>query len=166
MVKNLFLVRHAEAAEANANQRDFERELTPKGYRDAPRVGRYLFEKQFQPNIIWSSNAQRAIATSELMAEQLKFDPHRIKTSEDIYHASVRSLLQLITEQKNSHDQVLVVGHNPAMTYLAEYLTGEEIGDMLPCSVVHITFDVEHWMEVSQDSGNLEAYLIPDNLIL
>ncbi len=166
MVKNLFLVRHAEAAEANANQRDVERELTAKGYRDAPRVGRYLFEQQLQPSIIWSSNAQRAMATAELVAEQMKYDTLKIKTSEDIYHASVRSLLQLINEQKDAHDQVLIVGHNPAISYLAEYLTGEEIGDMMPCGVVHVTFEVEKWAEVSQDTGKMAYYLTPDKLAM
>lgn len=164
MAKTLLLVRHAEAAEANANQRDAERELTPKGYRDAPRIGRYLFDKQVLPHVIWSSTAQRALATSELIAEQLKFDTLKIKTSVDIYQASVRSLLQLVNEQKEQHEQVLIVGHNPAITYLAEYLTGEEIGDMVPCGVVYVSFAVDEWGQISQDTGTLEAYLQPDHL--
>lgn len=166
MIKNLFLVRHAEAAEPTANQRDIERELTPKGYRDAPRVGRYLFEQQWRPEVILSSSAQRAVATAELLAEQLKFDTNKIKYSEDIYQASVRSLLNVITEQKDSHDQIVIVGHNPVLTYLAEYLSGEEIGNMVACGVAHIQFEINNWAEVSKETATLVSYKTPENMTI
>ncbi len=166
MVKNLFLIRHAESAEPSANQRDIERELTPKGYRDAPRVGRYLFEQQWLPDVILSSSAQRAVATAELLAEQLKFDTSKIKYSEDVYQASVRSLLNIIAEQKDMYNQIIVVGHNPVLTYLAEYLSGEEIGNMVACGVAHIQFEIESWAEVSKDNAKLISYKTPENMTI
>lgn len=164
MVKNLFLIRHAEAAEPSANQRDRERDLTPKGYRDAPRVGRFLFEKQYHPDAILSSTAQRSIATTELLAEQLKFDTSRIVYLEELYQASVRSLFNLLSEQK--HDQIILVGHNPVLTYLAEYLTGEEIGSIVPCGVVHIRLETDTWATISKDNATLVSYLMPEDMTL
>lgn len=166
MVKNLFLIRHAETAEANANQRDIERGLTPKGYIDASRVGRYLFEKQCHPDIILSSTAQRAMATTELLAEQLKFDANKIMYLEELYQASVRSLFNLLTEQKESHTQIVVVGHNPVLTYLAEYLTGEEIGSIVPCGVVKIQFDSHSWSTISKDLAKLVSYTMPEYMTI
>lgn len=163
MIKNLFLIRHAEAAESNANQRDKERDLTPKGYRDAPRVGRYLFEKQYHPDAILSSTAQRAVATTELLAEQLKFDVSKIIYLEELYQASVRSMFNLLAEQK--HDSIVIVGHNPVLSYLAEYLTGEEIGSMAPCGVAHIQFESDTWSAISKDNASLVSYLMPENMI-
>lgn len=164
MVRNLFLVRHAEAAEANASQRDIERDLTPKGYRDAPRVGRYLFEQQCRPEVILSSAAQRAMATAELLAEQLKFDTGKIKYMEELYQASVRSILQLVGEQKENCQQIMIIGHNPVLTYLAEYLTGQEIGSIASCGVVNIKFILDNWSEISQDTAELLTYTTPEEM--
>lgn len=166
MTKNLFLIRHAEAAEPNANQRDIERDLTPKGYRDAPRVGRYLFEKQVHPDLIMSSTAQRAMATTELLAEQLKFDVNKINYLEELYQASVRSLFNLLAEQKEKHNFIVIIGHNPVLTYLAEYLTGEEIGSVVPCGVVHIQLESETWATISKDTATLVSYLMPEHITL
>lgn len=166
MVRNLFLIRHAQAAKPSTGQRDIERDLTPKGYRDAPRAGRYMFEQQWQPDIILSSSAQRAMATAGLLAEQLRFDTNRIKYLEELYQASVRSLLHLVSEQKDAQKQIIIVGHNPALTYLAEYLTGQEIGNIVTCGIVNIKVDADSWAEISKDTAELASYIMPENIIL
>lgn len=166
MVRNLFLIRHAKAAEPSASQKDINRDLAPKGYQDAPRAGRYMFEQQWHPDIILSSSAQRAMATAELLAEQLRFDTNRIKYLEELYQASVRSMLQLLSEQKDTQQQIIIVGHNPVLSYLAEYLTGQEIGSIVPCGIVNIRLETDTWAEISKDTAELDSYTIPENMIL
>lgn len=165
MVKNLFLVRHAESSEAVAGIKDIERELTAKGYRDAPRVGRYLFELNIHPGAMLCSSAQRARVTAELMAEQLKYELHKIDFSDDLYNASVRTLLRIINELKDSWDNVIIIAHNPAVSYLAEYLSGEAIGNIVPAGTVNLTFEVEQWKEVSEGTGKLITYTTPESII-
>lgn len=162
--KNLFLVRHAEATESGAGQKDVDRAVTPTGYQDAPRIGRYLYLKECQPDVIISSDAVRAQTTAILLAEQLKYERHKIQYTEEIYKASVRSLLSLINDQKNSYTQVLIVGHNPVLTYLAEYLTKEDIGPIAPCGVVHLMCDAESWTELSEGNVQLIDYMFPEKL--
>ncbi len=162
--KNLFLVRHAEATELGSGQKDTDRALTPTGYQDAPRIGRYLFLKECQPDVILSSDAIRAQTTAMLLAEQFKYERHKIQYTEDIYKASVRSLLSIINNQKDTYSQVLIVGHNPVLTYLAEYLTKKEIGSISPCGVVHLTCDADSWMEFSEGNAKLEDYMFPEKL--
>ncbi|WKN30464.1 histidine phosphatase family protein [Porifericola rhodea] len=165
MVKNLFLVRHAEAAEAIAGIKDIERDLTAKGYRDAPRVGKYLFELNVSTDAMLSSSAQRARATAELMAEQLKYEQHKIAYVEELYNASVRSMLQIINEAKPHWNKLIVVAHNPSISYLAEYLSGEAIGNMVPAGMVNLSFEIDNWSEVSEGLGKLEKYVTPDTII-
>ncbi|WPP50252.1 SixA phosphatase family protein [Catalinimonas niigatensis] len=165
MVKNLFLVRHAESSEAVAGIKDIERELTAKGYRDAPRLGRYLFELNIHPDAMFSSNAQRARATAELMAEQLKYEIHKIEFSEDLYNASVRTLLRIINEAKDDWHTLIIIAHNPAVSYLAEYLSREAIGNIVPGGVVNLTFEIEGWKEVSEGTGKLLSTIDPENII-
>lgn len=165
MVKKLFLGRHAESAEAVAGIKDIERDLTAKGYRDAPRVGKYLFEQNLLPDAVISSTAQRAKATAELMAEQLKYELHKIDFSEDLYNASVRTLLRIINEAQNTWSNLILVAHNPAISYLAEYLSRENIGSIVPGGMVILSFEIDSWEEVSEANGTLDLYVQPDQII-
>lgn len=165
MVKNLFLVRHAESGEAVAGLKDIERDLTAKGYRDAPRLGKYLFDQGMHPDVMFSSSAQRARATAELMAEQLRFETHKIDFSEDLYNASVRTLLRFINEAKDDWNNIILVAHNPAVSYLAEYLSREDIGNIVPAGMVNLSFDIASWQAVSEGRGKLVAYVTPENIV-
>lgn len=165
MVKKLFLGRHAESAEAVAGIKDIERDLTAKGYRDAPRVGRYLFEQNLLPDAMLASSAQRAQATAELMAEQLKFELNKITFSEDLYNASVRTLLSQINGAQNTWGNLYIIAHNPAISYLSEYLTRENIGSIVPGGMVILSFDIDGWEEVSEGNARLMSYLQPDQII-
>lgn len=165
MVKDLILVRHAEAAETMAGVKDIERELTAKGYRDAPRIGRYLHEQGFYPDMMISSTAQRARATAELLAEQLKFELDQISYAEDLYNASVRTLLGIVNEAQPGWNKLVLVGHNPAISYLSEYLTGEDTGNMEPAAFVHLQFELDDWSLVSAQTGVCIAHKTPDNTI-
>lgn len=162
--KNLYLVRHAEATELGAGQKDIDRALTPTGYQDAPRIGRYLYLHECYPDLIISSDAIRAQTTAMLLAEQLKFERHKIQYTEEIYKASVRSLLGIINQQRDTYTQVIIVGHNPVLTYLAEYLTKKEIGSVVPCGVVHLACKAESWMEFSEGNVELVDYVFPEKL--
>ena len=165
MVKNLILVRHAEATEGGAGVKDIERELTAKGHRDAPRIGRYFYENQILPDMILSSSAQRARSTAELMAEQLKYELNQISYVDELYNASVRTLLSTINQGDDAWSILVLVGHNPAISYLSEYLSGEPIGSMDPASYVQIEFEADSWQEVSQNSGRFIIYQTPENTI-
>ena len=55
MIKKLFIVRHAQAKEATYGQKDFDRELTPDGLRDALHLGAFFKNELIIPDtILWS----------------------------------------------------------------------------------------------------------------
>ncbi len=164
MPKKLFLVRHAKTEEGSFEKRDFDRELVNRGLQDATRLGKYFNTKDIKPDQILSSDAPRAYATAELIASQMGYELSRIYKNHDIYEASVRTLLQLVSNLKNDWNSVMIVGHNPPINYLAEYLTGADIGHMYTGSCAIITFKTNFWMEASQDSGYLEEYVIAKKL--
>lgn len=164
MSKKLFLVRHAKTEEGTIDKRDFDRVLTNRGLQDATRLGKYFNTKSDNPDQILSSDAARAYATAELIASQVGYELSRIHINHEIYEASVRTLFQLVSDLKDEWDSVMIVGHNPPINYLAEYLTGADIGHMYTGSCACITFDTNSWMEASQGSGELEEYIIAKKL--
>jgi phosphohistidine phosphatase len=155
MNKVLLIVRHAQAEQTNNVQKDFSRELNTTGYADSSRMGRYLASKKLMPDAVFSSPAHRARTTAQLLAEQLGFNYDLIVFDQEIYEASVRKLMQLINGLAETQTQVMIVGHNPHLTYLAEYLTQQEIGNIPTCGVVAITFGNQPWKEVSNGTGKL-----------
>ncbi len=161
---HLYLLRHARTLEREGNQHDFDRFLSPVGLQNATRMGIYLKQNSIDFDIIVSSPADRARKTAELIAEQIKKDTKTIHFNEEIYEASVRNLLKTVNSLKNMWENVLIVGHNPAISYLAEYLTGEAIGSITTCGLVHLTFKNMSWDMVGEKSGNLVSYLTPDSL--
>jgi phosphohistidine phosphatase len=164
MPRYLYLVRHAQSAEKQVNQNDFGRELTSTGVKQALLVGNYLLQQQIMPDVIMTSTAERARMTASVMADALKADPEKINLQEDLYEASTRTFFQFITQLEDHLHHVLCVAHNPVVTYLAEYLTGAEVGDMVPAGMAMIKFNIQSWKEVSQGNGELENYITPEML--
>ncbi len=154
MVKKLILLRHAEAS--SEADKDFNRPLTGNGQRAARHLAQWFEENDITIDRIYSSSAIRAISTAEILAERLGVS---VKKEEELYESSVRIFLRLINETNAGFDVVLYLGHNPTITYLGEYLTGEPL-NMEPAGATIIDLDTR-WQEVSEKSGTLVQYLSP-----
>ena len=162
MPKYLVLMRHAKSDWSVAGQRDFDRELNVRGHNNAPRMGgRLATELGFSPDLVLSSPATRAKLTAEYVCEQLKYPLEKIVFEEDIYEASVRTLLRLTNELPDGADKILIFGHNPGLTYFAEFLTKKEINNIPTSGIVCIKFEIDTWKMVSEGLGNLEWFVYP-----
>lgn len=164
MKKNLYILRHAQSDEKMSDQQDFDRTLNSTGLQNATKMGINFHQKEVQFDIIISSPAIRALSTASLIAEQVKYDPSRIHQNSEIYEASIRTLLRVVNQLKEEWKSVLLVGHNPSTTYLAEYITKSEIGNMTTCGVAQLSFNKMSWEEISEGNGELVGYEYPDLL--
>jgi phosphohistidine phosphatase len=164
MHRYLYLLRHAESKEKQVGQDDQERKLTPRGMREALLIGTYLFKEKTTIDIIISSPAERAKATAGLVVDGLKWDSQRITFSDELYEASSRTFFNFLAALDDIHKHVMCISHNPVISYVAEYLTKEEIGDMAPGSFVAIKFNIDTWKEVGEGNGQLENYIYPEML--
>jgi phosphohistidine phosphatase len=156
MPKTLYLIRHAEATPKEARQEDKSRELTQGGVKDSLHLGAWFAQHNTHWDLIVSSSALRAEQTANLLAEAMKLDHPRILPEDVLYDASVRQFLQYVNNIEDAYHSVAIVGHNPAISYLAEYLTKADIGDMPAGSAVIIRFDFSSWKPVSENTGGLE----------
>ncbi len=162
-MKFLTLIRHAKSSRDNPRQRDQSRPLNPRGLRDAPAMGKYLDTTfRFAPDTIVSSPATRAITTARLMAEALGYSEWRIRQDERIYEAPVDSLLEVLREQEDTHAHVCVVGHNPGMENLANWLCGTRVvEDVVTCAVIMLELDISSWEMTGTYKAKLREYLYP-----
>ena len=164
MPKHLYLLRHAETAAKEARQDDKARELTQMGIKDCMHLGAWFATQGIHFDFLVSSSALRAEQSAGLIAESMKLENPRIHTEDVLYEASVRQLLNYVNDLENDYNNVLVTGHNPGISYLAEYLTKADIGDMATSSVAIIRFELRSWKEVSENTGELVKYVTAESV--
>lgn len=160
-MKYLFLNRHAKSDWGNRQMNDFDRPLNSRGMEDAPMMGKRLSERANEIDLIVSSPAKRAITTAKLMAKELGYSVENIQEEPKIYEAQVRELLKIVNSLDNDYNSVIMYGHNPGFTDLADYLTGAGVLNIPTCGICKISFDFDDWAEASAHTGKLEYFDFP-----
>jgi len=164
MKKTLLLLRHATAENQSQMFKDFDRELTSRGIMDAARMGHYLKQQGRVIESIKSSGAARAYQTTKIIAEQMKFEVDEVETVDKLYSGGPQAYLAAINATSATAQTLLICGHNPDISYFAEYLTGANIGSMQKCGLAIIDFEDQNWAEVSGKTGELVKLVTPEDL--
>jgi len=154
-MKTLCLFRHAKSTWGALGTNDIERELHPIGETNAPMMGAYLKDQNSQPDLIITSNAKRAYLTAQLIAEPLGYDKEKIVIEDKIYEAGVEELLHIIQTLEAKTKTVVIVGHNPGLTLLANYLADERVNNLPTCGVFCMTFDTDNWEEITTSESKI-----------
>ena len=165
MKKILYLVRHAEASEPNSGLSDKYRGLTSSGMIDTTRMGRHLTTLIPKIDQIVASDAERTRMTADIFLEQFHLEKKQLILDETLYEGSPRHYLGAINGLSEKLGAVMIVGHNPSISYLAEYLCKHEFGNIPTCGVVALQFDDLTWAEISKYSGAFLFYDSPDGKI-
>jgi phosphohistidine phosphatase len=156
-MKNLLLIRHAKATHERGYV-DFERPLKQSGMQDALFMANVLKRQASIPEIIVTSPALRALTTAQIFAEHLHLPP--ADTDQRIYDASEHTLVNVINNLPNEYNFIGLVGHNPGISQLLHYLTGQ-IRDVPTCAIALISFDNDDWRSISNEDGHLTFYDSP-----
>ncbi len=164
MSRTLYLIRHAKAEDASAYQRDHDRALVPEGIMAVARIGHYLHEKGIKADQLLSSTAIRAKDTAKVVAEQLGMSPDAIVLNADLYDGGARAYLAAVNALPADYTSVMLFGHNPDISYFAEFLTHQPVGELDKGAVAAIRFDNLDWAEVSGRTGTLAFYMSPSDL--
>ena len=125
--KELLILRHAKSAWDTDAPSDFERPLSKRGRRDAPRVGRFLTGEKLKPDYVVSSPAVRARQTVVAVCADLGIGEDEIHWDERIYHASTGALMDVLSETPETAHRVLIAGHNPGLEMLVRTLSRESV---------------------------------------
>jgi phosphohistidine phosphatase len=118
----LYLVRHGPAENASRTGRDFDRALTDEGRQRVRWVAAELGKHDEAPKRIVTSPLRRAVETAEEIVGALGLDLDAW-TSDDLAPggAPIDLVRRLVSE---SARRVMLVGHEPDMSALAQQLLG------------------------------------------
>lgn len=115
---DLILWRHAEAFEIRDGQDDLERALTPKGDRQAQRMGDWLNHRLAHSTRILVSPALRCQQTAKMLGRKFKTAPELAPDGNG------EGLLKA-ARWPDSGEPVLIVGHQPTLGLVASFLLAE-----------------------------------------
>ena len=168
MPKRLILLRHAKSAWDNPSLADFDRPLSSRGRKAAPIIGAYLARKGMVPGLVLTSSAKRAVETLDLVCAGWQVKP-TIRKLKSLYLAMPREMLRRVQAVGHEPDCVMLVGHNPGIADLANWLCTRgktehraNLARKFPTSAVAvIEFDVEDWGEVDAETGHLIDFATP-----
>jgi phosphohistidine phosphatase len=158
-MKKLLLIRHAKAVHETGFA-DFERPLKYSGLEDAAVMAARLKEHSLIPQILISSPALRTLSTADVFTQHLSLP--RVVEDKCIYDASSVTLVNVVNGFPDAHDFIGLVGHNPGISELLYYLTGE-MRNLETCATVLIEFETDDWKAIGNRTGKLVYYDSPKN---
>ncbi|MEE9354908.1 MAG: histidine phosphatase family protein [Methylococcaceae bacterium] len=156
--RELLILRHGKSDWTHQTP-DFDRPLNSRGKRNAKQIGQWLQQHDLEPDRIVSSPALRAATTTQRVAKELT-EPGSIKLDPRIYEASLNSLLYLLGEADLYGDRVLLVGHNPGLDALLEYLAGQHAprtadGKLMTTATLAQLIMPTDWADLKPSSASL-----------
>lgn len=147
-MKRLTLVRHARAASSHHTLADADRPLAPRGREDAIALGRYLLAHGWVPDRILMSPALRARDTALLLAQTMAVPESALDIDERIYEATTGELMDVLEALPDQNDDVMVVGHNPAMERVCATLSHGRVSHLAPGDTAHLHIETDTWVGI------------------
>ncbi|GAB4124171.1 MAG: histidine phosphatase family protein [Raineya sp.] len=161
-MKILYLLRHAKSDWSNVELSDFQRPLSKRGKKDAPFMGKILANKKIKIDLMVSSPAKRAKKTAKKVAKQIAYSKEKIVFNEEIYEANIVDVLAVIHQTPDTINSLMLVGHNPTFTDLANLLCKDFHTENIPTAgIFAIAFPHKTWAEIEENTGNFLFFEYP-----
>lgn len=165
-MKRLMFLRHAKAVQGAARG-DHDRDLAPRGVRDAGWAATAIHRGGWRPDLALVSDARRTRRTFDLVADAVGVPP-RLRLEPRLYDASPETILTAIARTAADVDCLLVIGHNPGIADTARRLArrgdetaGARLAQGYPtASLAVIELEAATWSEVTA-GGTLVEFLSP-----
>lgn len=154
-MKKLILVRHAKAEDPALHADDFNRRLTDRGKANAESLGKWLSERVHGHPLIVCSPAKRTRSTAKRIARALGIPEDEIVFKETIYLSSLSNLNYLLQEMPENRTEIIMVGHNPGMSELLDYLSDKAEEPFRTCGCAILDLSINRWVHTDRSCGRV-----------
>lgn len=154
-MKTLYLLRHAKSSWDDANISDHQRPLNSRGRSDAALMGEVLFNRGVVPDLIFSSTAARAVETAGILLSHMDFNADAVEKLNGLYSLDMRGILEVVKGCPDTVSRLMLIGHNPSIVLLADWLAKERVGDMPTCCCAALEFNINSWAKLEKGEARL-----------
>lgn len=157
-MKQLVLVRHGKSS-WDFPVKDISRPLKKRGIVDGEYMAR-AFLPYVQPSVkLYTSIAKRAEKTAGIFKEILGIADKDFGRMPELYTFDAPPILKFVEKQNDAIQQIILFGHNPALTLLTNYWGNKCIDNLPTTGIVLLKFKEDHWCNIA--SGNTEIIMCP-----
>jgi len=160
-MKNLILIRHAKSS-WEAPLKDIDRPLDQKGITDAHLVATNCLKFIPSHTVIWSSSAKRTQETAIIFAKTILYPIENIVFKEELYTFDENQLEKVIKSFANNIENVILFGHNGAITNFVNKFGDIFISNVPTAGFVWLEFDTDGWEKIK--IGKIKKTIFPKNL--
>ena len=155
-MKTLYIVRHAKT---NKAMNDLDRELLPIGIERSNKLGKYLSVNNCKADVFFSSFAKRAVQTAHIIAEHIGFPKEKIVAKESLYLTSQEEYFDVLLEQNADIDKIMIVGHNPEITNVAQFFIPDFTSYMQTGACFCFNFKTDDWTKIFTAEREVRFYV-------
>ncbi|MCG6902869.1 MAG: histidine phosphatase family protein [Rhodobacter sp.] len=168
MTLRLILTRHAKSSWDMPATGDHDRPLNARGREAAQAIGQWLADNGYAPDLVLSSDAARTRETWALMAASFATAP-KVEWIADLYHASAKTMLNVLRAGGGDAKSVLMLGHNPGIAGFAGMLVetppaNPRFRDYPTAATTVMDFAVENWRAADWGGGTVVDFVVPKEI--
>ncbi len=123
-MKLLYLLRHAKSSWDDPALGDFDRPLNARGRKAAQAMARHLQERGIRPALVLCSAARRTRETYDALLPALSGT--EVLFENGLYETTRTVLYDRLTRLEAGLPSVLLIGHNPSLERLAQFLVADD----------------------------------------
>lgn len=147
-MKKLIIVRHCKSSWSDMSLSDFDRPLNNRGMNDGDLMSGKLLENLSSVDLLLSSSSNRTVLTSKFFIDKININ--KIKYEDELYHADYKTIINKLKKVDNIINKLMVIGHNPGLTYLVNYFSNIRLFNLPTTGIVIFDFIIDNWKEIDK----------------
>ncbi len=165
-MKKLHLIRHAKSSQSDGSLADIDRLLNSRGIEACELMAAQIFKAGCRFENVFCSPALRTQTTIELIAQHLSEQhlgeqPIRWTIDEALYTFDVLALMAWCQALDERMKEVVIVGHNDALTDLINQVGDSAIANLPPGGYAQLAVGDVAWQTLSDSRAELVSFLKP-----
>ncbi len=162
-MKTLTIVRHGKSSWDYSDVNDIDRPLKVRGINDAYTMAQRLDSARYKTDFVISSPASRAINTALIFCRVLNIPDEKIMLNSELFHAGVDEIMEIIYGVEDQIRSVMIFGHNPGFTLLANHLSTLSIPNVPTTGLVNLEFECQKWNQIDKTNCKTQYFDYPKN---
>ncbi|SHO55568.1 SixA phosphatase family protein [Vibrio quintilis] len=165
-IKTIHLIRHAKSSWDDPTLADRDRPLNPRGICTSRMMARPVHDAGCHFEQVFCSPAVRAQSTIELIHQSLPEIKFRWKTEKALYTFESDDVLRWCRKLDDEMSDIVIVGHNPALTDFCHQLSGVDLNNIPTCGYVKlVSVSPCQWKKINKKTFDLAVFLKPKRLM-
>ena len=161
LMKKIHLIRHVKSSWEDDSLADIDRPLNKRGIKTCRFMAQHILDAGCCFDYVFCSLAIRAQLTIDLINSSLEGLDIQWQTEEQLYTFDSDTIFDWCRTLDESISELVIIGHNPALTELANYIGDKPISNIPTAGVFCAELEIPSWAKISGRCGKLKFFEYP-----